>query len=420
MTVMPRKLCAVCLMFFCIGVNANPKPIYFWHSLSGHLGRVLTKICSAYNSSQEKYRIKPIYKGDYIEAMTSFAAAFRAGLAPPLIQIFEVGSATMLSPTGIIKPLYQIVDTTKFDSFLPAIKNYYSDDNGRLLAMPFNSSVPILYYNKTLFKRAGVKHVPSTWEELAQTSQKLKASGIKCAYTTAYPSWIHLEAFSAIHNLTFSKAIANRQLVVYDSPEFITHIQQLVDWKKKKWFAYGGRDSDATALFSSGYCAMLTQSSGSYQSLTKLVGFEVGVAAMPYSKQIINTRHNSIIGGAALWVVNGFDVQTYQGIASFLNYLAMPKIQAYWHQNTGYLPVSEAAIKFNHQTPLASDEIVLAELAHDMQNSRIRLGNYAQIRRINDEELEAAIAGMKPVKQALNDAVARVNHLLKRFQNNVS
>jgi sn-glycerol 3-phosphate transport system substrate-binding protein len=407
------------LSMFLMNVN-YAQEIQFWHSFSGHLGYLLKQISTDFNNSQDTYKIKPVYKGNYAESLTSLAAAFRAGLAPPLVQVFEVGTATMLYPKGVIKPLYEIMYGQDFDKndIQAAIYDYYSDNKGRLLALPFNTSVPVLYYNKSLFDELGILEVGKSWEELEQIGEKIIKNGRKCAYTSAYPSWVHLEVFSMIHGLSFTSGRTLKATVAYNKPEVRSHIKRLVRWKKRRIFEYGGRDSDPASLFISGHCAMFTQSSGSYKSLQQTVKFELGVAAMPYSKKIIQQRHNSIIGGAAIWVMNGFDEKTYRGVAHFLSYLSSPKVQAYWQKNTGYMAISKKALAINRTQKLPIDSIAADELTFGKKNHRIRLGGYAQIRRINDEELEAAFAEIKSVEQALDDAVKRVNHLLRRFNKN--
>lgn len=423
------RRCAFILMLGIITslARATPLKISVWHSFSGQLEQVFLQFADEFNRQQSDYRIETIYKGNYTESLTSFAAAFRAHKPPAMIQVFEVGTATMLYPRGIINPLYRVLQENNVNieqaDMLPAIKAYYSDKKERLLALPFNSSVPVLYYNKVLFKQAGIKNaeIPHTWQQIPVIAEKLKQQGVKCVYTTAYPSWIHLESFAMIHRLLFNteQPVLNRRVMLHQAA-LKKHIQRLVDWQKLGVFQYGGRNDDASALFHSGHCAMITESSGVYQSLRETVPFELGVSALPH-EQSLSPRSNSVIGGGAFWVVQGFEQDTYRGVARFIAYLAQPEVQARWQRQTGYLPISHRALAINRDLPGFDKNLLVAyrEIKHRAHSKQIRLGAYAQIRIISDEELEAAFAGTKTVQQALSDAEERINHLLDRFQKNV-
>ena len=182
--------------------------VTWWHAMGGELGTKLEEIVAGYNASQTDYHVTPVYKGSYAETMTAAIAAFRAGEQPDIVQVFEVGTGTMMAAKGAIYPVYQLLADTKteFDpaAFLPAVVGYYTDTEGHMLSMPFNSSTPILYYNKDVFAKAGLdpETAPKTWEDVEAFSNKIMDSGAaKCGFTTGWISWIQLENFSAWHNL---------------------------------------------------------------------------------------------------------------------------------------------------------------------------------------------------------------------------
>lgn len=419
-----RLLLFLCCLVTTSLLQAKPVEIILWHSMAGHGGAEIQKLADGFNRSQFDYRIKPIYKGNYIESFTNFAAAFRAKQPPSLIQVFEVGTATMLSPVGIIKPVDELMReqglTLPESSFFPVVRAYYSDQ-GLLMAMPFNISVPIMFYNADALAKIGysVETFPKTWDGLEVLMSKLKRAGFACGYTSAYPAWIQIEAFSALHGLVM--ADASTQKLNYNNPAIIYHLQRLKRWQKLGYFEYGSREDDATILFTSGRCPILSQSSGGYNSLAKMVNFHVGVAVLPFDTHASKHRFNNVSGGAALWAVAGQSPIVYQGIAQFFNYIAQPEVQSRWHQNTGFLPLGmngvyqQIAIKSH--SPLL--ELAQSELVANQQLApALRLGAQNQIRAINDEALEAIFAGIKTPKQAMNDAVARANYVLLRFEHN--
>ncbi|WP_131781490.1 extracellular solute-binding protein [Legionella gresilensis] len=399
--------------------------IVLWHSLAGNLGFVLQQVVDDFNKTQKEYVIKPVYKGEYNDAITSFAAAFKAKQPPALIQIFEVGTGTMLAPAGIIKPLHELMaeqnQRLPTENFLPALVSFYSY-KGKLQALPFNTSIPVIFYNADVLASVGIndKNFPATWDELENLAVLLKKKGYQCTYTSAYPAWILIEAFSALHGLPLFDL--GEKKAVYNNTAIIHHLERLRRWQKKHYFEYGGRASDATSLFTSEKCVMYSQSSGSYKSISKLVNFRVGVAALPLDTSVSQLRYNSVNGGAALWAVAGQSAKVYEGIAQFYTYLLKSQVQQRWYESTGYIPIgisgNYAFIMNNNVQPVLS--LAQKELANTIHQKPLNLAAIPQnqIRNINDEALEAIFAGIKMPKVAINDAVTRANFALVRFLRN--
>src|SRR6187399_1960421 len=184
--------------------------IQWWHSMGGALGEWVNDLAKGFNDSQKEYKVVATYKGTYPETLTAGIAAFRAGNAPDILQVFEVGTATMMASKGAIVPVGKVMKDSglKFDpaAYVPAVAGYYTAPNGQMLSMPFNSSTTIFYYNKDAFKAAGLdpNKPPVTWAEVALAAAKLKAAGQKCPFTTSWISWTQLESFSAWHNVEFA------------------------------------------------------------------------------------------------------------------------------------------------------------------------------------------------------------------------
>ncbi|MCP5271715.1 MAG: sn-glycerol-3-phosphate ABC transporter substrate-binding protein UgpB [Burkholderiaceae bacterium] len=405
--------------------------IQWWHSMTGALGERVTEIANGFNASQSNYKVVPVYKGSYGESMTAAIAAYRAGTAPHIVQVFEVGTATMMGAKGAIKPVYQLMNESgvKWDpkAYVGAVAGYYTDRKGNMLSMPFNSSTPVFYINKDAFQKAGLQPVaPKTWKEFAITAGKLKASGQQCVYTTGWPSWVHVENFSAWHNLpigTAENGIAsvNTEFKI-NSPRHVAHIEMLAGFAKNGWFTYAGRRNEAEAKFFSGECAMLTSSSAAQANIRKNAKFAFSVNMLPYNDDIPGAPQNSIIGGASLWVLGGKKADEYKGVAQFFNYLSAPELQAQWHQQTGYVPITNAAADLTKQSGYyeknPGTDIAVLQLNNKTPtaNSKgLRFGNFVQGRTVIEEEIEAVLAGKKDAQTAMNDAVKRGNDILKRF-----
>jgi len=407
--------------------------IQWWHSMTGALNDQVNLIANGFNDSQKDYKVVPVYKGQYPESMTAAIAAYRAGNAPNILQVFEVGTATMMSAKGAIKPVYQLMKDAgePFDpkAYLGPVAGYYTNSKGEMLSMPFNSSTTVFYINKDAFKKAGLdpNAAPKTWKEFAAAAGKLKASGQQCVYTTGWPSWVHIENFSAWHNLpigTLENGIGGTKTqFTFNSPAHVQHIQMLVDFAKNGWFTYAGRKNEAEAKFFSGECAMLTSSSGAQANIRKNAKFDFSVNFLPYHDEIKGAPQNSIIGGASLWVMGGKKPDEYKGVAKFFKYLSNPQLQVRWHEATGYVPITNEAFalaqKEGYYQKVPGADIAIKQLTYKppTPNSKgLRFGNFVQGREVIEEELEAAFSGKKDAKTALDDAVRRGNEILRRFE----
>jgi sn-glycerol 3-phosphate transport system substrate-binding protein len=406
--------------------------VQWWHSMGGALGEWVNDLAKDFNASQNDYKIVPTFKGSYSESMTAAIAAYRAGNAPNLLQVFEVGTATMMASKGAIKPVAEVMKSAgyKFDPniYVPAVAGYYTAPNGQMLSFPFNSSTPVFHYNKDAFKAAGLdpEKPPTTWPEVALAAAKLKASGHKCPFTTSWISWTQLESFSAWHNVLY--ATKNNGFggldarLAFHTPLHVRHIENLANMAKSGLFVYKGRDNAADATFVSGECAMMTGSSALYGSVVRNGKFAYGIGTLPYYPDVPGAPQNTIIGGASLWVMNGKKPEEYKAVAAFLNYLSQPEVAAKSHQRTGYLPVTKASFELTDKSGFykknpGTDVSVTQMIRKTTDKSRgVRLGNFVQIRTIIDEEMEGVWKGSKQPKEALDEAVKRGNELLVRFE----
>jgi sn-glycerol 3-phosphate transport system substrate-binding protein len=429
---MLTRTLAVILLLFTATAQAQIE-INWWHSMSGALGDKVNQLASDFNASQKAYKVLPVYKGSYPESMTAAIAAFRAGNAPHILQVFEVGTATMMSAKGAIKPVYLMMkeagEPFEPKNYLPAVAGYYADSKGNLLSLPFNSSTPVFYVNKDAFKKAGLdpEKAPQTWTEFAVAAGKLKASGQSCVYSTGWPSWVHVENFSAWHNLpigTKENGIGGTDTqFTINSPAHVRHVAMLADFAKKGWFTYSGRTNQAEARFFSGECAMVTSSSGAQANIRRNAKFDFSVNFLPYHDDIKGAPQNSIIGGATLWVMSGKKAEDYKGVTKFFSYLSSTAVQADWHKSTGYVPITSAAYeatrKEGYYTKVPGADMAVRQLTNKppTANSKgLRFGNYVQGREVIEEEMEAVFAGKKEAKAAMDDAVRRGNDILRRFE----
>ena len=407
--------------------------IMWWHAMSGELGRQLEKLASDFNASQSDYQIVPSYKGNYTETVTAAIFAFRSRSQPAIVQVNEIATATMMAARGAIYPVFELMrdEQEPFSpaDYLPAVTGYYADVAGNMLSFPFNASTPILYYNKNMFRAAGLdpEIAPKTWPEVGAAAKRLRASGAACGFTTSWPSWINVENFSAYHNLPLSTEANGFNgldaVLTFNNPVVVRHIAQLAEWQTTKVFDYGGRATTAEPRFQNGECGIFIGSSGTRADIRKNSRFEVGYGMLPYWPDVAGAPQNTIIGGATLWVLRNRPHEEYKGVAKFFGYLSKPEIQAAWHQNTGYLPITRAAFDltraqgFYDRNPGTAISIEQMTLRPPTENSRgLRLGSFVLIRDAIDDELEHAFSGKKSAQAALDSAVERGNRLLRQFE----
>ena len=414
---------------------AEPVELQWWHAMTSVNADRVNKIAADFNTAQTGYKIVPVFKGSYAETMNAGVAAYRAGNAPHIIQIFEVGTATMMAAKGAVKPVYQLMAEAgePFDqnAYLPAVTAYYSTADGKMLSFPFNSSTAITYWNKDAFKKAGLDpdKAPQTWPETLAVAQKLRATGVPCGLTAAWISWTQIEQFSAWHNIplaTKANGLEGADAVLeINNPVLAKHIQNLAAAEKDKSFDYGGRTTEPEGKFLNGECAMIQTSSAAFGIFKSGAKFDFGMAELPYYPDVAGAPQNSIIGGASLWVMGGKKPEEYNGVAKFFTFLSQTGLQQQFHEDTGYLPITKAAYEatkasgFYEKNPGREIPVLQMTAKLPTENSRgLRLGNLVQIRDIIAEDLETVFAGKSDAKPALDDAVNRGNDLLRQFQRN--
>jgi sn-glycerol 3-phosphate transport system substrate-binding protein len=404
--------------------------IQFWHAMTAVLGERVNDIANKFNASQSEYVVKAVHKGSYPETLNAAIAAYRAKQPPHIVQVFEVGTQTMLS-SGAVYPVYQLMKdhgvALDWNDVISAVRGYYSTTGGNLYSMPFNSSTPILYYNKNLFKKAGLPDKPpATWDAVESMAKKLKAAGVKCPFSSAWPSWVLVENMHAYHDQPFAD---NRNgfdglatTLKINGPFGVKMMEQLSRGAKEGWFTYGGRLNKAEALMTAGECGIFTTSSAYIGNLTRASEGKFTWGTGPLPRLAGFPQGNSIIGGATLWVMRGGKPEEYKGVAQFFKYLASTENQAWWAGVTGYLPLTNSAAKAleasGHyvKNPNQKTAIVQMNAGKTTPNSQgIRLGNFNSVRDTIEEQMENIFSESKTSKQGLDDAVAKGNDILKEF-----
>lgn len=404
--------------------------ITFWTAYSGQLGSDLQHIVNQFNASQKKYEVKAVYKGTYPQVLSATIAAYRAHRAPNIAMVFDVGTATMMDSTGVYVPVYQLMSENHIafstSNFLGAAGTYYETQHGRLDSLPFASSTPVLYYNKSLL--AAIKaNPPKTWQQMGTVGQALVAHGTKNGFTIGWPDWTQFEQFAVWNNYHYAThhngygAIKGVKLLI-NTPPFVNHIAQLANWQKSGVFTYDGRESTPATLFIDGKVGMYIDSSAEYAAIASGAKFPFGEAPLPYVGGAPGAPHNTVVGGNSLWVMQGNPAATYAGDAAFLHFLMSGPVQAYWAKNTGYVPVTKAGLnqlkKDGYYQSHPNALVAIKELTNKPANAwtrGIRLGDLPQIRNIENAAITSVFAGKQSAQSALNAAETQGNKVLANF-----
>ncbi|EGR0286136.1 sn-glycerol-3-phosphate ABC transporter substrate-binding protein UgpB [Vibrio cholerae] len=406
--------------------------ITWWHAMGGQLGETVNQLATDFNASQSDYKLTPVYKGSYTETLTAGIAAFRAGQAPNILQVFDAGAATIMSSKGVAKPVQDLMIESGYpftaQDYIAGVRNFYADNTGKMVGMPFNSSTPVLYYNKDMLASVNAQ-APQTYEQLEQVAAKLAEKG-QAGFAQSLTPWIMFENFKSRHNLPLSDKQNGYQdlstKIMFNSDDMLMHVKKLKEWSDKGYYKYYGSDWDANQTpFERGEVAMWMGSSGSFGGLRNRVKFNLGTTYLPYWESVTKNPTHTFIGGAALFVLQGHTPAQDKGVAAFFAYLTKPETQMSWHKTTGYVPVTNAAYDLTKQSgyyqenPDAEVGVKQLSLPEGEWTKGYRLGYYPQVREVMHREFDNIFSGRSTVESSLNKVEDESARLLNRFARTV-
>jgi sn-glycerol 3-phosphate transport system substrate-binding protein len=413
--------------------SSAPTTLTWWTAMSGTNGDAVQHLVDEFNSSQHAYRVVPTFKGSYPTVLSDTIAAFRAHNAPDIAQIFDAGTATIMDANGVYQPVHSLMAQYHLpfatSDFIGGAASYYETAGDQLDSLPFNSSTPVLYYNKTLLAKAGIAAPPATWDQLDADAKALAAKGVGCALTSsgAYVMWTDMEEFDMWNGYQFASQDNGYQgtkgvKLMLDTPPMVAHWSMLGQLAKKDQYLWNGTTNSTVPLFSGGTCAMYEQSSADLATITAAAKFPFGVASLPTVNGDHNAPQNTVVGGASLWVLSGQPSAHYQGDAEFLHFLMSGPAQAYWASHTGYVAVTNAGVKVldqeNFYKSHPSDLVANRELTYKAPKAYtrgIRLGYLPEIRDVEAAAISEVLSGKETAAQALAGAQAQGDKILSEF-----
>lgn len=391
---------------FALALAAAPIEIDLSHRLDEERGERLEKVVERFNSRQKDYQLKVVRRVD--------------GDAPKHLNLVtREEQAQFMAAKEEFKPLYQVMQQAKepFDGrkLSPELRVGLGDRKGNLFALPVALSTPVLYINKAAFRKAGLdpEKPPKTWAEAQKAADKLFDSGSTCPYTTSWPAWVHIDNLSAWNGAEVATA---KGKLDFNGLVQVKHTAMLTTWSKAKFFTYFGRRDEADRRFAAGECGMLTSASSLFSTLSEGRKVETGVSALPYHDDVQGTPQQTLADGASLWVGAGKKAAEYKGVARFVSFLLEPDLQVEFTALGGFLPLTPVARAAADSQLLRADvaglDVAYLQLQGKGALRELRVSQIEPVRVIVEEELEAAWAGTKPAKEALDNAVERGNVVL--------
>jgi sn-glycerol 3-phosphate transport system substrate-binding protein len=410
--------------------------IEFWYGLGGALGERVAEQVKRFNESQSRFTVNGSFKGSYVDVLTGAIAAWRAGTPPHIGQVFEVGTATMMAAGPAIRPTHQLLAEAGIEldpkRYLAGVRGYYSDTQGRLVSMPHNSSSAVMWLNLDAFEKAGLSttDLPRSWKQVRAAAERIKAANAApAAITTAWPTWVMFEQMAAMHDVPFAtkaNGFEGMDAELRLTGEFFRkHTDFLLNLQKDGLFKYAGRDAAGGNLFPAGEAAISFNSSAGRSQVARAAKFKWASVPLPYHDDVTTAPKNGVIGGASLWTFSARNrtPEEYRGVAEFYRFISEVEQDLWWHQATGYVPITGAAFEraraegYYAQNPGADAAIVQLSRAEPTPNSMgFRLGGFVEIRNIIQEELEKGFQGQQGAEPALDSANRRGNVVLRNFE----
>ena len=400
--------------------------ISFWHSMGGVNGQAIDTLVQKFNDENEYgITVEAEYQGSYDDALNKLKSAQIGNMGADLVQVYEIGTRFMIE-SGWIVPMQSMVNADEYDTSVlePNLAAYYTI-NDMLYSMPFNSSTPLMYYNKDMFDAAGITEIPDSLEAIAQNGDKLLDSGAQEVMSLGIYGWF-FEQFIGKQGLEYANNGNGRTeaatAVAFDENGAAANI--LNEWKNLYDLGYApnvGKGGDAgLADFSAGKSAITLGSTASLKQILQDVDgkFEVGTAYFPKVK---STDEGGVsIGGASLWALDNSDPKKLRATWEFVKFLISPESQAFWNAETGYFPVNVDA----HDEDVFKENIekypqfeTAIDQLHDSapQYAGALLSVFSEARAIVESEIESMLNGNETVDEAVDSMASQINDAIEEY-----
>lgn len=404
--------------------------IEVWHTLSGPNKAEFEKLTKKYNNEQKEVDVELRGFADSQALQIAITEALKKKDGPNLIQLADNRSPEVVSQHKAILPLYKLLaqhPIKDLNWFLPSTSSFIRDDKGRLLAFPWMAEIPVMYYNLSYYKKAGLdpNKPPRTWADLQADLLKLRdVANLECPYATSNQVQVHLENLAPINKQLYTSndngLVSSKKPPVFQFDTlYMRHISLMVSWKRSLLLMQHSDSAQNDQLFAKGQCGVLTSGSGSAGTFMNTRSLSFGVAPLPFYSQVTAAAGSPFVSGSALWAVDGHPKDQEKATAQYLAWLSKPVNAAEWHQRTGYLPLTDAAFRAAdvsfYDKVLGAKAVVASMTGKAPNTSRgFRMKNYDRVEPVLNTELNQALDGQTPPVAALNSASEQARKIVQQ------
>jgi sn-glycerol 3-phosphate transport system substrate-binding protein len=376
----------------------------FWHAMASDLGEVVDELAQRFNESQDEIVVNVTFQGSYDDTYNALLASFDSGTEPNVTQNFDLAAQTMID-TGRLVPAWQLMEADGYDpdTFIPAVRDYYSDENGMVW----------------------------TYSDFIETCDALQASGVPFCVAFGTVGWYFEQLLANSGGLYFNNdngRTARATEAMFNQGQGVETFTFLTGLMKDGYApVLGNTWTESDSAFYTEQAAMLFDSTAGATSIQNTAEFEVKTAFIPHSDS--SDRNGIIIGGAALWLIDSGDEAENAAAWEFMKFMAELDQQRTWHTGTGYYPVrldaqDDAELQnFWEENPnfrTAMDQLFTTETTLEDGSTNYpvlggRAGPFPAIRQIIVESYSRVLDDGVSPQEALNEAAEKANEELENY-----
>jgi len=421
-----KAVAAIAAFMTTLALAQAPVEVSFFYPVA--VGGPITKIIDSYAADFEKenpgIKLKPIYSGSYQESIAKALTAMKSGEPPVMSILLSTDMFTLVDEDAIV-PFDELLKTPEDRAWL---KGFYpgfmenSQTGGKTWGIPFQRSTIVLYYNKEMFKEAGLdpNRPPATWKEQLDYAQKLTkrdASGKVTQWglqipSSGFPYWL-FQALAIQNGVNLMNAAGTQ--TYYDRPEVIQALQYWVDLARKHRVHPEGIVEWGTTPrdFFERKMAMMWTTTGNLTNVKNNAKFDFGVAMLPAGKQ-----RGSPTGGGNFYIFKKSTPAQREAAMKFIKWVTQPERAAQWGIDTGYVAVSPAAFDTPAMKKYVSEFPAAAVARDQLPFAKAELSTHdnQRVTKALNDGLQAALTGTKTPEQALRDAQREAVRLLKTYK----
>ena len=399
-------------------------PFYFPVAVGGPITKLIDQYAADFNKENPSIKVAPIYAGSYQDTIVKALTAHKAGTPPVASVLLSTDTFTLIDEDAVV-PVDNFVKTAEDKAWLGSFYKAFmlnGQIGGKTWGVPFQRSTIVLYWNKELFKEAGLdpNKAPASWAELVSMAAKLTkkdAAGKVTQYgiqvpSSGFPYWL-FQGFTTQNDAILANEAGNQ--VHYDDPKVIEALQFWVDLSRKLGVHPTGVVEWGTTPkdFMEKKVAMIWTTTGNLTNIRTNAKFDFGVAMLPAGK-----KRGSPTGGGNFFIFKKATPAQQEAAFKFARWLTTPERAAQWGIDTGYVAVTPAAWDTPAMKKYAADFAPATVARDQLPHAVAELSTHdnQRVTKALNDGLQAALTGAKTPEQALKDAQKEAERLLRPYK----